>query len=51
MDVKMAFLKGELDVEIYIDQPQGFVVKGQERNPTDNGILDFTKPLFKMGLR
>ena len=30
MDVKTAFLNGELDEEIYIDQPIGFVTKGQE---------------------
>ena len=30
MDVKTAFLNVELDEEIYMDQPDGFVVKGQE---------------------
>jgi len=30
MDVKTTFLNGELDEEIYMDQPDGFVVKGQE---------------------
>ena len=28
MDVKTIFLNGELEEEIYIDQPQGFIVKG-----------------------
>jgi hypothetical protein len=31
MDVKTTFLNGELDEEIYMDQPDGFVVKSEER--------------------
>ena len=31
MDVKAAFLIRELDEEIYMQQPDGFVVNGQER--------------------
>ena len=31
MDVKTAFLNGELDEEIFMDPSIGFVVKGQER--------------------
>jgi hypothetical protein len=30
MDIKTTFLNGELEDEIYMDQPDGFVVKGQE---------------------
>jgi hypothetical protein len=31
MDVKTAFLNGELDDEIYMDRPDGFVVKSEEQ--------------------
>ena len=30
MEVKTAFLNGELDEEIYMEQPVGFIIKGQE---------------------
>ena len=32
MDVKTTFLNGNLDEEIYISQPKGFIEKGQEQN-------------------
>ena len=31
LDVKTTYIFGELDEEIYMDQPEGFVVKGQEK--------------------
>ena len=30
MDVKIAFQNGDFEEEIYMEQPDGFVVKGQE---------------------
>ena len=41
MDIKTAFLNGELDEEIYMDQPDGFVVKGQE-----NKVCKLLKSLY-----
>ena len=41
MDVKIAFLNGDLDEEIYMDQPKGFVELGQESK-----VCKLTKSLY-----
>ena len=41
MDVKTAFLNGELEEEIYMDQPEGFIVQGQE-----NKVCKLDKSLY-----
>ena len=41
MDVKTAFLNGELDEEIYMEQLEGFVVQGQE-----NKVCKLVKSLY-----
>jgi hypothetical protein len=41
MDVKTAFLNEELDEEIYMDQPEGFIVDGQE-----NKVCRLIKSLY-----
>ena len=41
MDVKTAFLNGDLKEEIYIDQPKSFVEPGQESK-----VCKLTKSLY-----
>ncbi|KAJ9539459.1 LOW QUALITY PROTEIN: hypothetical protein OSB04_032192 [Centaurea solstitialis] len=41
MDMKIAFLNGELDEEIYMQQPEGFVAKGQK-----NKVSKLVKSLY-----
>ena len=41
MDVKAAFLNGDLEEEIYMDQPKGFVEPGQESK-----VCKLTKSLY-----
>ena len=31
MDVKTTFLNGDLDEEIYMEQPEGFIIQSQEK--------------------
>jgi hypothetical protein len=44
MDVKSAFLNGDLKEEVYVKQPPGFVILGEERK-----VLRLQKALY--GLR
>ena len=41
MNVKADSLNGDLEEEIYMDQPHGFVVKGQE-----NKVFKLVKSLY-----
>ena len=41
MDVKTAFLNGEFDEQIYMEQPEGFVVQGPE-----NKVCKLVKSLY-----
>ncbi|KAL9447409.1 hypothetical protein AB3S75_014971 [Citrus x aurantiifolia] len=41
MDVKTAFINGDLDEEIYMDQPEGFIAPGQE-----NKVCKLVKSLY-----
>lgn len=41
MDVKLAFFNGELEEEVYVEQPQGYFVKGSE-----DKVLKLKKALY-----
>ncbi|GKV42595.1 hypothetical protein SLEP1_g49978 [Rubroshorea leprosula] len=49
MDVKTAFLNGELDEEIYIHQPEGYIVQGQEDKPSKAPIDPHVKLIPNQG--
>ena len=51
LDVKTAFLFGELDEEIYMEQPEGFVVKGKEKKVCQLGkaIYGLKQAALQMG--
>ena len=41
MDVKIAFLNGDLNEEVYMEQPEEFVLPGNERK-----VCKLVKPLY-----
>ena len=43
LDVKTVFLHGELEKEIYMDQPEGFIVLGKE-----NFVCKLKKSLYEL---
>ena len=43
MDVKLAYLHGVLEEEIYIDQPEGFIAKGEE-----NKVCRLIQSLYRL---
>jgi hypothetical protein len=43
MDVKTTFLNGVIEVEVYIDQPQGFEVHGRK-----NHVRRLKKGLYEL---
>ncbi|GJW52759.1 DNA polymerase zeta catalytic subunit-like protein [Tanacetum coccineum] len=50
MNMKTAFLNGELDEETYMQKPKGFVVKGQEHKDALVRVLQYPKHTTAHGL-
>ena len=43
MDIKTTFLNGELEEEIYMDQPEGYMVPGEEQK-----VCRLVKSLYRL---
>ena len=43
MDVKLAYLDGVLDAEIYMEQPEGFIAQGEE-----NKVCKLVRSLYRL---
>jgi len=43
LDVKIAFLNGDLKEDVYVSQPEGYVIKGKE-----NCVLKLSKALYEL---
>jgi hypothetical protein len=43
MDVKSAFLNGDLQEEVYVEQPVGFIVAGKEHK-----VVKLKKELYEL---
>ncbi|KAI5323986.1 hypothetical protein L3X38_033059 [Prunus dulcis] len=50
MDVKMAFLNGHLQEEIYIDQPEGFISKHEEKKVCNSNESDLDDEITELGV-